>query len=102
VTDNIERLAIARQFGLNLRRERLHAGYSQDGFAEICGLHRTEISKIERGERTPRVDTVIRLVGALEITANDLLIGMNWQTAYREKAPRAGTFFIYDEAVGST
>jgi transcriptional regulator with XRE-family HTH domain len=100
VTDNDERLAIARQFGLNLRRERLHADYSQEGFAVICGLHRTEISKIERGERTPRADTIVRLVGALEITPNDLLIGISWQTAYKEKAPRAGTFFIYDEAVG--
>jgi transcriptional regulator with XRE-family HTH domain len=51
VIDKDERLAIARQFGVNLRRERRHAGYSQAELASISGLHSTEISLSEASGR---------------------------------------------------
>lgn len=33
---------------------------------------------LERGERLPRVDTLIKLMGALEVPAGDLLDGIEW------------------------
>lgn len=36
---------------------------------------------LERGERLPRIDTLIKLMGALEVPAGDLLDGIEWVPA---------------------
>lgn len=47
--------------------------------AERAGLHRTEVSLVERGERLPRLDTIVKLAGALEEEPCELLRGMAWK-----------------------
>ena len=64
------------QFAANLRRERTRRGYSQERLAELCELHRTEISLLERGGREPRLGTIVRLARALGIKVADLLRGL--------------------------
>lgn len=71
--------ALAARFGKNLRRCRKQAGFSQETLAIRASLHRSEISLLERGERTPRVDTLARLAGGLGIDASALLDGMEWE-----------------------
>lgn len=66
-------------FGQNLARFRERAGLSQAGTAERAGLHRTEVSLIERGQRLPRLDTIVKLGGALEVEPCALLMGMAWK-----------------------
>jgi transcriptional regulator with XRE-family HTH domain len=95
----IERKAVAERFGANLQRARRDAGHSQEAFAAICGLHRTEVSMIERGARSPRIDTLVKLAGALEVTPNELLAGIDWQ-GQRYERPR-GCFYIDDRLVAS-
>jgi transcriptional regulator with XRE-family HTH domain len=63
----------SRVFAANMRRARQRRGLSQERLAYACGLHRTEISLLERGERDPRLSTVVRLARALECTASSLL-----------------------------
>ena len=46
--------------------------------ATRCLLHRTEIGNIENGRRIPRVDTMIRIAGALEVKTDVLLAGIEW------------------------
>jgi transcriptional regulator with XRE-family HTH domain len=46
---------------------------SQVVLAERAQLHRTEIGLIERGFRAGRIDTLIKLVAALDVAAVDLL-----------------------------
>jgi transcriptional regulator with XRE-family HTH domain len=70
---------IAERFGANLARCRRAADLSQDDLGFRAGLHRTEISKLERGLRLPRIDTIIKLAGALQIEPGALLDGMAWQ-----------------------
>jgi transcriptional regulator with XRE-family HTH domain len=70
---------IAAIFGDNLRRFRKRAGMSQEEVSWRAGLHRTEISQIERGMRLPRVDTVAKLAGALEIEPGKLFEGIAWE-----------------------
>jgi len=70
--------ATALAFGKNLVKARRHAGFSQEKLATRCRLHRTEIGNIENGRRIPRVDTMIRIAGALEVKADVLLSGIEW------------------------
>lgn len=69
----------ARQLGQNLGRFRARVDLSQVNTAERAGLHRTEISLIERGLRVPRLDTIVKLAGAVEVDPCMLLEGMAWE-----------------------
>ncbi len=57
----------------NLRRLRLQRKWSQEECAEKCGLHRTYIGAIERGERNITLTTLDRIATAFGISAVDLL-----------------------------
>lgn len=68
----------AEQFGRNLWRARRRAGHSQEALGVLTSLHRTEIGLLERGERMPRVDTLMKLADALEVRMETLLAGIEW------------------------
>jgi len=70
---------IAARFGDNLARCRKQADLSQDEVSVRASLHRTEVSQLERGLRVPRIDTLIKLAGALEIEPSELLDGLAWE-----------------------
>jgi transcriptional regulator with XRE-family HTH domain len=63
-------------FGRNLRTRRQEHGLSQEALAEASGLHRTEVSLLERGGREPRLSTIVRLARALRVEAAALLDGI--------------------------
>lgn len=65
------------RFAQNLRAERKRAGLSQEGLAHACDLHPTEISRLERAVREPRLSTIVRLARALGVTAADLVRGIS-------------------------
>jgi transcriptional regulator with XRE-family HTH domain len=69
---------IAAAFGDNLARARKRADLSQEELSVRASLHRTEISQLERGLRTARVDTLVKLLGSLEVSAEELLVGLDW------------------------
>ena len=46
---------------------------SQEDFADLCGLHRTYISDIERCNRNISIDNIERIANAFNVTASDLL-----------------------------
>jgi transcriptional regulator with XRE-family HTH domain len=66
------------RFGRNLLRCRKRAGINQEELSWRASLHRTEISQLERGLRVPRIDTLVRLAGALEVGTEELLEGIVW------------------------
>ncbi|HWM64257.1 MAG TPA: helix-turn-helix transcriptional regulator [Solirubrobacterales bacterium] len=69
---------IATRFGENLVRCRKRAGISQAELSRIASLHRTEVSLLERGRRVPRIDTLLKLAGALSVPPRELLDGIEW------------------------
>ncbi len=71
--------AIAARFGQNLARHRKLADLSQEELSILASLHRTEISHLERGLRLARIDTLVKLKDALEISSDDLLDGITWR-----------------------
>jgi transcriptional regulator with XRE-family HTH domain len=72
-------VTVAEQFGSNLFLARRRAGLSQEKLAPLAGLHRTEIGMLERGERTPRIDTVAKIAAGLSLDIGELLIGVRWE-----------------------
>jgi transcriptional regulator with XRE-family HTH domain len=69
---------VRRQFAANLQQYRDRAGLSQEALADLCDLHRTEISLLERCKRSPRLETIVILSRGLELTSpSDLLEGIS-------------------------
>lgn len=60
-------------FSKNLKKYRLEKGLSQEDLANECGLHRTYVSSVERGERNITVDSMEKLAIALGVELKDLI-----------------------------
>jgi transcriptional regulator with XRE-family HTH domain len=66
------------QFAENLRRQRDRVGLSQEALADVCELHRTEISLLERSKRSPRLETIVILARGLGLSSpGELLKGIS-------------------------
>lgn len=65
---------IKELFGINLRKFRTQKEYSQEKFAELCGLHRTYISDIECFQRNVSLENIQKIAEALEIKSYMLLV----------------------------
>lgn len=57
----------------NIKRLRKELGYSQEALADVCGMHRTYISGIERGERNPTVTVLAKVAKGLKVPPSALL-----------------------------
>ncbi len=66
------------RFASNLRDARRKSGLTQEELGDRTDLHRTEISLLERGGREPRLGTIVKLAGALGVSAESLCVGMRW------------------------
>ncbi|MGI2905496.1 helix-turn-helix domain-containing protein [Tolypothrix sp. VBCCA 56010] len=59
--------------GLEIQRRRIHKGWSQEYLAEVTGLHRTYISQLERGLKSPSVRVLSHITQALSVTMSEFL-----------------------------
>ena len=57
----------------NIRRLRRDRNLSQEELADICGLHRTYVGSVERGERNVTLSSLELLAKALRVSVVDLL-----------------------------
>ena len=57
----------------NIRAFREANSLSQEEFADMCGLHRTYIGSVERGERNVTLSTLEVFASVLGITVSQLL-----------------------------
>ena len=62
-----------RQIGHRIKEIRESRGYTQEQLAEKLNLSVQHVSVIERGVKSPRLDTFIRIANILEINADYLL-----------------------------
>ena len=72
---------VAKRFAENLARCLKRAGYSQEKLAQLAELHRTQVSELLRGRQLPRLDSVVRLSGALGVEPAELLEGIHFEPA---------------------
>ncbi|MGA2915345.1 MAG: helix-turn-helix transcriptional regulator [Sedimentisphaerales bacterium] len=64
---------LQKKFGDKIKKLRNNCGLSQEELAHKSGLHRTQISLIENGQRCPRLDTIYKLASALQVRPEKLL-----------------------------
>lgn len=59
--------------GLEIQRRQIGQGWSQEYLAEVTGLHRTYISQLERGLKSPSVRVFSYIATALGVSMSELL-----------------------------
>jgi len=64
------------RFGRKVRNLRKIKGFSQEALAARCGLDRTYIGGIERGERNVGLQNIAVIAKALEVTIAELMQGL--------------------------
>jgi transcriptional regulator with XRE-family HTH domain len=69
-------MTIAKEVGHNIAEARQQAGLTQMQFSERVGMIQQEISRMERGRHTPRLETLVRVARALDVPLAALLIGV--------------------------
>lgn len=78
-----------KSFGKQLQKYRERAGYSQEALAEKIECSTIFISYIERGEKSPSLDTLVKLANALDISI-DILLGKDLKNYSSEKLKQIG------------
>ena len=59
--------------GNRIKEAREQAHLTQEDLAEIVDISPTHMSVIERGAKTPRLDTFVKIVNALKLSSDALL-----------------------------
>jgi transcriptional regulator with XRE-family HTH domain len=75
------------RFGQVVRRRRLLARLGQEALADRARIHRTHLSLIERGKRTPTLYVVHLLARALGTTMVDLIADVESENQPIEEPP---------------
>jgi transcriptional regulator with XRE-family HTH domain len=70
-------LALQVALGERIRELRKKAGYSQEGFADAAGVHRTYMGTLERGEANVSLGNLAKISTALGITLSELFKGVD-------------------------
>jgi transcriptional regulator with XRE-family HTH domain len=66
----------AKALGQAIRELRKEAGFSQEGFADEVGLHRTYMGSIERGKQNLTIRNIVRVAQTLKMKPSELLVKM--------------------------
>ena len=58
-------------FGKAVRQYRTERGYSQEGFGDACGIDRSYIGGVERGERNLALANIMKIIMTLGMQPSD-------------------------------
>ena len=64
---------IKKSFGMKVRIMREQKGFSQEGLALVCGLDRTYVGGVERGERNISLINIHKIATALGVSPKELM-----------------------------
>ena len=62
--------------GNRIRELRKERGWSQEKLADICGIHRSHMGEIERGQKDVTISTLRKISKGLGLTVSLLLRGV--------------------------
>jgi transcriptional regulator with XRE-family HTH domain len=63
---------LLRALGQRIRELRTEQGYSQEGFADKCGVHRTFMGTVERGESNLSFQNIAKVAMTLGVPLSTL------------------------------
>jgi transcriptional regulator with XRE-family HTH domain len=61
------------EFGKRVRALREQQALSQEALADRCGVHWTFLGQVERGQRSIRLDNILRVAAGLGVQPGELL-----------------------------
>jgi transcriptional regulator with XRE-family HTH domain len=67
---------LLKALGQRIRELRTERGYSQESFADKCGVHRTFMGTVERGESNLSFQNIARVAATLDVTLSNLFEGI--------------------------
>lgn len=82
-----QEIALQRALGERIRELRKKAGYSQEGFADAAGVHRTYMGTLERGEANVSLGNLHKISKALLITISEMMKGVEKRSEGMSKHP---------------
>jgi len=71
-----QRTPAQEELGKRVRARRKELGLSQIGLAEVCGLHFTFISTVERGERNLSLASLLAIADGLDVDPAEFVRGL--------------------------
>jgi transcriptional regulator with XRE-family HTH domain len=79
---------LLKRFGQRIRQLRHEKGLSQEAFADACGVHRTYMGHLERGEKNVSFRSILRIADALGITLSEFFADLqNGESAGKSSGP---------------
>jgi transcriptional regulator with XRE-family HTH domain len=81
---------VEKAFGRVLQEARKRRGLSQEDLGFESGLHRTYISQLERGLKSPSLNTVYQLSKALGIAPSEILLRVESRVGASPKKESSG------------
>ncbi len=73
---DIRRQAVQKELGKRIVAWRLDKHLSQEAFADICGIHRSHMGQVERGETNVTLGTLVTITVWLEQSLSQLFDGI--------------------------
>ena len=64
---------LENSFGVVLRQLRQNSGLSQEQLSFESGYHRTYISLLERGQKSPSLHTIFKLAEVLKVEPSEII-----------------------------
>ncbi|WP_430295843.1 helix-turn-helix domain-containing protein [Pseudomonas aeruginosa] len=64
---------LAQAFGAAVRALRMERGIAQESLANLAGIERSHMGKVERGEHMPTLAIIFKIAGALECSTAALM-----------------------------
>ena len=77
--------SVEKSFGQVLQQLRQERGLSQEELAFESGYHRTYISLLERGKKSPSLQTIFQLAKTLKVEPSDIVERIQAFVASRSK-----------------
>ena len=78
---------LAHAFGAAVRALRMERGIAQESLANLAGVERSHMGKIERGEHMPTLALIFKIAGALECSTAVLMSEAESQLAAAAQQP---------------
>ncbi|MBA1263219.1 helix-turn-helix domain-containing protein [Stutzerimonas stutzeri] len=72
---------LAQAFGAAVRALRMERGIAQESLANLAGVERSHMGKVERGEHMPTLAIIFKIAGALDCSTAVLMAATEIQLA---------------------